>query len=204
MAKGLLLSSIFDPNPVVILEHRWLHQQVGEVPEGDVRVPLGQVNRVLEGRDVTLVATSTMTIEAILACRLLAKVGITCDLFDLSTITPSDWSPLEASVRRTGRLVALEVGVGRFSVSSEVVAHLSMHCFDALKAAPALLGSPYHPLPTSPALSEGYYPRAAEIVASVLQLVGGGERHGALVEEARALAAERPHDVPGDWFKGPF
>lgn len=203
-AKGLLLSSIFDPNPVVFLEHRWLHNQVGPVEEGDVRMPLERVNRLSEGSDLTIVAMSYMTIEAIHAIRLLKTVGITCDLLDLATIVPSDWSPIEASVRKTGRLMALDVGAKRFSVSSEVVAHVAGACFSALKAAPVLLGSPHIPQPTSPSLSEGFYPRAADIVREGLKLMGKLEAHQALVAEAAALTAGTPHDVPGDWFKGPF
>jgi len=64
-AKGLLLSSIFDDDPVIVLEHRWLHNVKGDVPAGDHRVPLGKAHRIREGKDVTIVAMSYMTIEAI-------------------------------------------------------------------------------------------------------------------------------------------
>jgi len=59
-AKGLLLSAIFDPNPVIFLEHRWLHNLKGEVPAGDYRLPLGRCNLLSEGGDATIVSSSLM------------------------------------------------------------------------------------------------------------------------------------------------
>lgn len=72
-AKGMLLSAIFDPNPVIFLEHRWLHNSIGEVLEGDFRVPLGKAKVVRSGADITLVAMSYMTIEALHAANYLEK-----------------------------------------------------------------------------------------------------------------------------------
>ena len=90
-AKGLLLASIFDPNPVIFLEHRWLHNAVGEVPAGDYRVPLGQARTARSGADITIVAMSYMTVEALHAADYLARQGICCEVIDLRTIKPLDW-----------------------------------------------------------------------------------------------------------------
>jgi len=198
-AKGLLLASIFDDDPVIFLEHRWLHNLKGEVPAGDARVPLGKARRLREGGDVTIVAMSYMTIEALHAVDFLARQGIACDLIDLRTIKPLDWETLEASVRRTGRLLALDTGYVTGGVAGEIVARIAMSAWGRLKAPPRRLAVPDAPEATSPALTAGYHVRAEHIAAAV------GEMLGKTVD-ARALAAERkhPHDVPGDWFTGPF
>jgi pyruvate dehydrogenase E1 component beta subunit len=106
-AKSLLLASIFDPNPVVFLEHRWLHNAVGNVPEGDVREPLGRARIARFGKDVTIVAMSYMTVEALHAAEFLAKHGIECEVVDLATIKPLDWDTVFESVSRTSPMLAI-------------------------------------------------------------------------------------------------
>jgi len=198
-AKGLLLSSIFDDNPVVFLEHRWLHAAKGDVPGGDYRVPLGEARRMREGDAVTIVAMSYMTVEAMHAADHLATHGIACDLLDLRTIRPLDMAAVARSVRRTGRLLVLDTGFTTGGVAGEIVARVAGEEWSRLRAAPRRLGMPDFPEATSPALTEGYHVRAEHIAAAVGDMLG-------CEVEARQLAAQRrhPHDVPGDWFAGPF
>jgi pyruvate dehydrogenase E1 component beta subunit len=198
-AKGLLLASIFDPNPVVFLEHRWLHNTVGEVPDGDVRTTLGLAKKVRSGTDITIVSMSYMTIEAIHAADYLAMQGISCEIVDLRTIKPLDWKLVFDSVIKTGRLLALDSGFTTGSVAGEIVARVSMERFYDLKAPPARLAMPDVPEPTSEALTKGFYIRAADIASKVMQMMG---RDAGDVKTA--LPEPMPHDVPGDWFKGPF
>jgi pyruvate/2-oxoglutarate/acetoin dehydrogenase E1 component len=198
-AKGLLLSGLTDGNPVVFLEHRWLHNMQGPVPEGNAAVPLGTAAVVSAGSDVTVVSMSYMTIEAHHAVRFLREAGVSVELIDLRSIRPLDWDAVLTSVRKTGRLLAIDTSHAMCSVASEIVATAASECFAYLKAAPKRMTLPDHPSPTSPALTETFYPRAEDIVAAV----------GDLLDErldGRPLAAARtsPHDVPGDWFKGPF
>lgn len=198
-AKGLLLSSIFDDNPVIFLEHRWLHNMKGSVAEGDVRVPLGKARLLRSGDDITIVAMSYMTLEALHAVDFLAESGVKADLIDLRTIRPLDWEAIEASVRRTGRLLILDTGFLTGSVSGEIVARAAEHWWDHLASAPRRLAQPDVPEPTSPALTAGYHIRAEHVVAAVAEML-------ARTIDARPLVAQRkhPHDVPGDWFAGPF
>src|SRR3990167_9345153 len=97
-AKGLLLESIFDDNPVLFLEHRWLHNSEGRVPGGDYRVPIGSARIVRAGKDVTIISMSYMTVEALRAATYLEKYGISCELLDLRTIKPMDWGAIFTSV----------------------------------------------------------------------------------------------------------
>lgn len=200
-AKGLLLAAIEDNNPVLVLEHRWLHGVEGPVPEGYYTTPLGKAARLRSGTQATLVAMSYMTIEAVVAADHLAKRGVECDVIDLRTISPMDWGTVFESVRRTGRLLALDTGWTTGSVGSEIVARVTAECWESLHGAPRRLGLPDYPVPTSWGLTRSFYPGAPEIVETVQAMLGGKEDLGA--EELRA-ARVVPHDVPGDWFKGPF
>jgi len=198
-AKALLLASIFDDDPVIFLEHRWLHDLRGEVPGGDVRVPLGKARVVREGGDVTIVAMSYMTIEGVHAVDHLAAQGIDCELIDLRTIRPIDWGTVEQSVSRTGRLLVLDPGTMTGSVAGEIVARMVKACWPALKCAPERLAMPDLPEATSAALLGAYHVRAEDVARRV------GEMLGREVD-FQSLAARRTHppDVPGAWFRGPF
>jgi pyruvate/2-oxoglutarate/acetoin dehydrogenase E1 component len=198
-AKGLLLASIFDPDPVIFLEHRWLHNMKGEVPAGDVRTPIGKAHVMREGGDLTVVAMSYMTVEALHAVDHLKAQGIACDLIDLRSIRPLDWATITASVRKTGRLLVLDTGYMTGGIAAEIIARMTMELWGGLKAAPRRVTAPDFPEATSPALSQHYHPRAEHIAAAA------GEMLGQTVESA-SLADMRKfaHDVPGDWFAGPF
>jgi pyruvate dehydrogenase E1 component beta subunit len=198
-AKGLLLSSIFDNNPVVFLEHRWLHNLTGEVSEGDKRIEIGKAAVLREGSDVTIVSMSYMTIEALHACDELEKVGISCELIDLRTVRPIDWDTIKTSVKKTGRIIALDTGTKILSVSSEIIATVTEECWGDMKVAPRRVAMPDNPEPTSFELSKDYYVDAVNIVEEVIEIMGKQS-----IMNAIDIAKRSPHDVPGDWFKGPF
>ena len=195
-AKGLLMSSIFDPNPVVFLEHRWLHQAVSSVPQGDYRIPLGRAHIAREGADVTITAMSFLVPEALRAADLLGRHGVKCEVIDLRTLRPMDWGAIAASIRKTGRLLALDSGLLTCSVASEIVAFASEHHFQSLRSAPRRIGMPDQPEPTSFALTQGLHPTGESIADAVSELLELPHRF--------ALESSQPHDVPGPWFRGPF
>ena len=198
-AKGLLISSIFDPNPVIFMEHRWLHNSVGEVTEGDFRVPLSKAKIIREGRDVTIVAMSYMTIEAIYAADYLQERGVSSEIIDLRTIKPLDWLTIYKSVEKTGRLLVLDSGFTTGSVAGEIVARVSIDKFSSLKVAPARLAMPDVPEPTSFGLTKNFYIRASDIAKKVLKMMNKNS-HQVDID----LPEPNPHDIPGEWFKGPF
>ncbi|MDZ4726945.1 MAG: transketolase C-terminal domain-containing protein [Leptospira sp.] len=198
-AKGLLLSSIFDENPVVFLEHRWLHNTIGEVPEGDFRIPIGKANLLKTGSDITIVSMSYMTIEALHAIEYLELNNISCDLIDLRTVRPIDWELIFNSVGKTGRLLVLDTASEFCSVSSEIVATVVSKLFGKLKQAPMRIAQPDKASPTSFELTKHYYRRAEDIFKTV------GEMLGVDLDTSDIINSRKfPHDVPGDWFKGPF
>jgi len=198
-AKGLLLSSIFDPNPVIFLEHRWLHQSVGEVPSGDVRVPIGQAKVVRSGVDLTIVSASFLTVEALQAAKALAEEGVECEIVDLRTLSPIDWPKITESIYKTKRLLVLDSGAQTGSIAGEIIARAAMEHHDEMLVAPRRLAMPDVPEPTSFGLTRGFYIRSSNIFQEVMNMLGKTPKSG-----VNPLVEPTPHDVPGKWFKGPF
>ncbi len=198
-AKGLLLSSIFDNNPVIFLEHRWLHNLEGDVPKGNYRIPIGKANHLNRGSDITIVSLSYMTIEALHAVEALEKEGISCDLIDLRTIKPIDFDPIVTSVKKTGRLLVLDTGVRTGSIAGEIIARVSIESFDSLIQSPERITLPDFPTPTSSELTRGFYRRTENIIDVVSNMLGRNLVGNKLIDRGNL-----PHDVPGEWFKGPF
>ena len=198
-AKGLLLSSIFDENPVIFMEHRWLHNQKGDVPEGDYRIPLGEARIIKPGSDVTIVAMSYMNIEALRAINYLEQKNVvSCELLDLRTVSPIDWRMIYTSVRKTGRLLVLDTGATTGSIAGEIVARIAMDLFADLRCAPQRIALPDIPTPTSPALTEKFYPGSITIVERIAQMMNLD------IDTEKLDESTTPHDIPGEWFKGPF
>lgn len=204
-AKGMLIAAIEDDNPIIFLEHRWLHYTKGPVPEGHYAVPLGRPRIACEGRDVTIVATSYMVVESLLAAEVLRAVGCSAEVIDVRTLRPLDIAPIVESVAKTGRLITVDVGWRICGFGAEVVASIVERCMDGLKAPPVRLGMADHPSPSSPGLIPGFYPRAEDIVERVAEMTGL-ERDG-IAEARRHVFSERealPLDVPDPHFSGPF
>ena len=206
-AYSMLHDSIFDNNPVVFLEHRWLHNQQGQV---DCRLtksnqdlgylPLHKARVVNQGNDITLVSMSFLTIEAIRAVDALAEQGINVDLIDLRSIKPIDWPTIEASVTRTGKLLVLDSGAHTGSVAGEIIAHVTESNFSDLSTAPQRLTMPDIPEPTSYGLTKDFYFGAKEIADKVHEMTTNSPS----VDLYQDLVREGHHDVPGEYFKGPF
>ena len=198
-AKGLLIASIEDNNPVVFIEHRWLYHISGPVPEEPYRVELGQARVVREGSDITLASLSYMTLEALRAAELLAERGVSAEVLDIRTLRPLDEAAILASVRKTGRLIVADTGWKFAGFSAEVVARIAEDAFASLKCAPRRVALPDSPTPTSPALSAHFYPRAPHIATAAAQMLG---LQGAAAEFSAVSAG--PLDVPDPSFTGPF
>jgi pyruvate dehydrogenase E1 component beta subunit len=203
--KGLLLGAIEDDNPVIILEHRWLHYVSGAVPQGYYTIPLQGPRHARDGNDVTVVAASYMVLEAMRAADALAEIGVETDLFDLRVLRPLKLDDIVASVRRTGRLVTVDTGWRIGNVGAEIAAHVAEHAFTALKAPPRRIGLPDYPTPSSRALASTYYPGSVEILDAVAAVCGlDGTRTDGLRRKLDAQRNATPIDIPDPAFKGPF
>ena len=194
-AKGLMISSIEDDNPVIFIEHRWLHNVKGMVPTGVTREPLGKARVVREGSDVTLVAVSYMTLEAIRAAEYLAEEGVSAEVLDLRSVRPLDREAVLASVRKTGRLVMADTSWATAGISAEILAIATEDAFSSLKAAPVRLTLPDCPIPSTPGLANECYPRANDIAAAACRMLG---------KTFKPRPLPTPLDIPDASFKGPF
>jgi 2-oxoisovalerate dehydrogenase E1 component len=204
-AKRLLLASIADENPVIFIEHRWVHYATGDVPEVMAVEALDGPRRIRAGKDITVVASSYMTLEAMQAAAALAEQGCEVELIDLRVVSPLRHEVIAESVRRTGRLLVLDTGYVDFGVGAEICARITSECWPQLRRAPERMGLPAHPTPSSPALAERYYPRSPAIAEAIGKSVGLADER--LASVTAALSAERdrlPCDIPHPAFKGPF
>lgn len=204
-AKGMLIAAIEDNNPVLFIEHRWLHHVVDDVPEDYYSTPLDTARQMHEGADVTVAAFSYMSFEALRAAQaLLAHCGVSVDLLDMRSIRPLDARQVIASVQKTGRLIVADTGFTTGSIAGELITQVVEQAFGALKAAPVRIASPDFPAPTSHYMSEHYYPEPQHIADAALRLLGrecSGDAYDALCV---ALKRAGRHDAPMRDFAGPF
>jgi len=166
-AKGLLIQSIRDNDPVIFCEHKALYASETDVPEESYTVPFGEANIVREGSDATIVGYGLMVHRASEAAETLAGEGIQCEIVDLRTLSPIDTDSIVESVENTGRLVCVDEANPRCSIASDVAATVSQEAFSSLKAAPQLVTAPHTPVPFSPALEDLYIPSAEAIADAV-------------------------------------
>lgn len=166
-AKGLLISAIRDDNPVVFIEHRWLYWAVDEVPEDPFTIPLGRSNILRPGRDITIVATSWMNIEALKAAEILEREGVSVEIVDPRTISPFDDTLAVESVRKTGRCIVADNDWVDCGFGAEVAARISEKCFGQLKSPVKRIGFAATPCPTVRCLENEFYPNAADIIRAV-------------------------------------
>jgi len=167
-AKGLLVASVDDGNPVVYVDDRWLYQQEGEVPEELYSVPIGKGVVRRKGKDATVVATSYMVHEAIGAADELDKEGIQIEVVDLRSLKPLDETLLLESVKKTRKLVIADGGWKTCGVAAEISARIvESHVFRLLKAPIIRVALPDTPAPSSSALEKAYYPSAEKIILAV-------------------------------------
>ena len=174
-AKGLLLSAIDDPNPVLFFEHKLLYKTRGAVPEGAYRVPIGQAAVRRRGRDISIVGGSIMAIRAAAAATALAGEGIEAEVIDLRSLRPLDFATIADSVRRTHRLLIVYEGVKTMGIGAEISARIAeSDAFDFLDAPIARLGGADVPLPYNPVLEKAAVPQEADVVAAARRLVREG------------------------------
>lgn len=162
-AKGLLIAAIEDDDPVVYIEHRWLHEDEAEVPADYYRTPIGKAAVVRTGGDVTLVAVGPMVSEALKAARALDAAGIGAEVVDVRTLRPLDAETILTSVAKTRRVVVADSDWGPCGVAGEVVARVAEECFESLKARPVRVTWPDSAVPSSQAIEGMFYPGAPEI-----------------------------------------
>lgn len=146
-AKGLMKSSIRDPNPVIFLENELLYNEVFEVPDIDYTIPLGTASIKRSGTDITIISFSRGVRAAMEAAELLDKNNISAEVIDLRTLRPLDTETIINSVKKTNRIVSVEEGWMSSGVGAEIISSITSSAFDYLDAPPERIAALDIPLP---------------------------------------------------------
>jgi pyruvate dehydrogenase E1 component beta subunit len=171
-AKGLLKSAIRDDDPVVFIEHALLYRVRGEVPEGEHLVPLGKAEVKREGKDVTVVAYSRMTLVALEAADRLTQEGIEAEVVDLRTLRPLDMATVLRSVRKTHRAVTVEEAWRSYGIGAEVASRIQEEAFDDLDAPIQRVAAVEVPMPYAKNLEQAAIPDAQRVLTAVKEVLG--------------------------------
>ena len=171
-AKGLLLSAIDDPNPVIVLEHKLLYRTAGPVPTGDTRIPFGKAAVRRNGDDITIVATGVMVGRAVEAADALARDGISATVVDPRTLVPFDEATVLDAVRATGRVVLVQEAPMTGGFMGEVAARIagSDAIYSLLAPIKRLCGLDA-PIPYAPELERASVPQVDDIALAARELV---------------------------------
>lgn len=170
-AKGLLISSIEDDDPVIFIEHKALYAIKGEVPEEPYSIPLGEADVKREGKDVTIVATAAMVHKSLEVAENLEKDGISVEVVDPRTIVPLDVDTIINSIKKTGKLVVVDEGYPRCGFATDVAALAVNKAFDSLKAPVKIVTPPATPVPFSPVLESEWIPSTEKIEKAVREIL---------------------------------
>ena len=173
-AKGLLLASIENDNPVLFLEHKALYRKRDEVPEGWYTTPLGKAAIARAGDDVTIVATMRMVDFSLAAAEQLAQEGISAEVIDLRTIRPYDAETVLNSVKRTRRAVVVNEAPNIGGLGAELSATIAEECFSELVAPVARIGALDTPIPFSRELENEIMPNESHVLCAVRRLMKAG------------------------------
>jgi len=194
-AKGCLIESIRDNNPVMFVEHRLLSGVTSHVPEAPYTCPFGKARSIREGADVTIVGVSYMAVEAFRAAGYLEEVGIRAEVIDPVSLSPLDMDTISASAQKTGRLLVVDNGWITCGAGAEIV----MRAVEAGQGAYPLtvrrMGFEDVTCPTTPVLEDAFYPNAQTISSAAFELVNGPGEKWAPAGKGAIEAAE---------FRGPF
>lgn len=169
-AKGLLLASIRDDDPVVFCEPKSLMFTRGEVPEGDYEIPLGEAALVREGSDLSLVGVGKTVLVALEAAEVLAAEGTRAEVLDLRTLHPLDEEAVLATLAKTGRLVVIDEASPRCGIASDVAALCADRGFDDLDAPVKRVTAPHTPVPFSPVLEDAFIPSVERVLEAVREM----------------------------------
>jgi pyruvate dehydrogenase E1 component beta subunit len=171
-AKGLTLAAIQDNNPVLIFEHRWLMRKDGIVPEGFYTVPLGKGIYRRRGTDLTIAGASHTLELALQAANQLAADGIEAEVIDLRTLKPLDEAIVEESVKKTGRLLAVDTAWSTGGVCAELGCLAAEKWFRHLRGPVRRIGLPDIPTPAGYTLEQFYYPDVERISGVIREMCG--------------------------------
>lgn len=169
--KGMLISAVRDPNPVLFVDDRWLYNIAEIVPEDEYEIPVGKGIIRREGKDISIISFSYAMHEALKAADLLQKEGISAEVIDLRSIKPYDKNMISESLKKTGRLVIVDGSWKTGGFSAEIAAFASENAFEYLRKPVMRVCLPDIPAPSSSVLEREYYITPEKIVNAAKQIL---------------------------------
>jgi 2-oxoisovalerate dehydrogenase E1 component beta subunit len=170
-AKGLLVSAIDDPNPVLYFEHKHLYRRIkDEVPDERYTVPFGEARIHREGDDVTVVTWGAMVYTADEAASQVEGDGMSVEILDLRTVAPWDKEAVLRSVEKTSKVLVLHEDTRTGGFGAEIAATITEEAFESLDAPVKRIAAPDAPVPFSPPLEKAFIPQVDDVVAAVKDL----------------------------------
>ena len=171
-AKGLLKTAIRNDNPVVFFEDKMMYKMKGSVPADDYTIPFGVADIKRAGKDITLVATSSMVQVALGAAKMLDEIGISAEVIDPRTTAPLDKQTLIESAKKTSRAIVVDEGYERYGVTAEIASVIADGAFYYLDAPVKRIGALDVPIPFSPALEDLTVPTEQSVFEMAKALCG--------------------------------
>ena len=199
-AGDMILGGVYDGNPVIYIEHRWLHGIEDQVTTPFSQYQIGKAKLANPGKDITIVANSYSVVDSLLASRYLESIGVLCEVIDMRSINPWDKQMILDSVSKTRRLLVVDTAHLSFGISGEIISTVMTELWGELLSRPLRIGFLDAPVPSSPGLSNTYYPGVGEIVQKVCESL--------CIEitkaELKKIRGEGPFDIPPKGLVGPF
>jgi pyruvate dehydrogenase E1 component beta subunit len=172
-AKGLMIQSIRDDDPVIFFEHKLMYDETSDVPDESYTIPFGEANIAREGKDATIVAFGRMVNLSNQAADELRREGVSVTVIDPRTTSPLDTETILDSVSETGRLVVVDEAHPRCSMAADIARLVVEEAFSDLRAPIKTVTAPHTPVPFAPSLEDIYIPTPAKIRDAVLAVTRG-------------------------------
>jgi pyruvate dehydrogenase E1 component beta subunit len=196
-AKGLLISSIQDKNPVIFFEHRWCHGIKGYVPNKYYKIPIGKSRYVTRGNDLTIVTFSYMVSEAIRVHKILRENKIRVEIIDLQSLRPLDKEKFLKSAKKTRKILVIDNGLTKYGISSEILAIISENMKKNVYVIKRI-GVTDTPIPSTVALAKFSYPNQFTIIKEIEKLINKK------IIITKNFKQDIRYDQPNKNFMGPF
>ena len=170
-AKGLLVSAIEDPNPVLFFEHKHLYRRIkAEVPDERYTTPLGKARLHREGEDVAVITWGAMVYTADEAAKRLEEEDVSVEILDLRSIVPWDREAVLDSVRKCSKVLVLHEDTRTGGFGAEIAATIAEEAFEDLDAPVQRIAAPDTPVPFSPPLEKAFIPQVEDVAAGLREL----------------------------------
>ena len=170
-AKGLLIKSIRDNDPVIFLEHKAMYDVTEDVPDESYTIPFGEANFTREGKDITLIGMGKTVSLCNNAADLLKKDGFHATVLDLRTLSPLDEDSILESAEETGRVIIVDESSPRCNIATDISALICDKSFSYLKSPIKMISPPHTPVPFSPALEDIYMPDEQAIISTAKKIL---------------------------------